>query len=235
MNSIGTRNKPSIATPSSLAVPDRIETRLGTLKFFDGFPNDETVQRLYDNLDLQRAVRAFLTAMPAASLSAMREGLRSIGVTNTTVAIFETRMDSRSLFLNGNTESIYTLGWLDLAEGPLVLETPANVLGLIDDFWSRYVCDIGNAGPDEGEGGKFLLLPPAYRNLVIAPKSAVFSGPDDAGRAEISATSADGQFTITHQFKSTPAVLAASDYPALVAIESTLRNKSSRLLLLKHD
>ena len=170
MNSIGTRNKPRIATAiaSSVAVPDRIKTRLGTLKFFDGFPDDETVQRLYDNLDLHRAVRAFLAAMPAASLSAMREGLRGIGVTNTTVAIFETRMDSRSLFLNANTESIYTVGWLDLADGPLVLETPPNVLGLIDDFWSRYVCDIGNAGPDEGEGGKFLLLPPAYRGEVPA-------------------------------------------------------------------
>jgi transglutaminase-like putative cysteine protease len=78
-------------------------------------------------------------------------------------------------------------------------------------------------------------LPPAYRNLVIAPKSAVFSGPEEAGRAEISTTTADGQFTITHHFKSTPAVLAANDYPALVAIESTLRNKSSRLLLLKQD
>jgi hypothetical protein len=138
------------------------------LHFFDGFPDDETVQRLYDNLDFQRAVQAFLTAMPAASLAAMREGLRSIGVSNTTVAIFETLMDSRSLFLTANTESIYTVGWLDLSEGPLVVETPPNVLGLIDDFWCHYVCDIGNAGPDEGEGGKVLLLPPAYRGEVPA-------------------------------------------------------------------
>jgi hypothetical protein len=170
MNSIGTRNKPKTATAiaSSIAVPSRVQSRLGTLKFFDGFPDDETVRRLYDNLDLQRAVRTFLTAMPAASLSAMREGLRSIGVSNNTVAIFETLMDSRSLFLTGNTESIYTVGWLDLSEGPLVLETPPNVLGLIDDFWSRHVCDIGNAGPDEGDGGKYLLLPPAYRGQVPA-------------------------------------------------------------------
>jgi hypothetical protein len=78
-------------------------------------------------------------------------------------------------------------------------------------------------------------LPPAYRNLVIAPKSATFAGPGEAGGAEISTTQADGQFTITHRFKASPAVLAASDYPALVVIESTLRNKASRLLLLKQD
>jgi hypothetical protein len=170
MNSIGTRTKPRMATaiPASVTIPNRVDTRLGQLHFFDGFPDEETVQRLYDNLDVQRAVHAFLTAMPAASLSAMRDGLRSIGVNNTTVAIFETLMDSRSLFLTANTESIYTVGWLDLKDGPLVVETPPNVLGLIDDFWFHYVCDVGNAGPDEGEGGKFLLLPPAYRGEVPA-------------------------------------------------------------------
>jgi len=42
----------------------------------------------------------------------MREGLQSIGVNNTTVAIFETLMDSNSLFLTGNTESIYGAGWV---------------------------------------------------------------------------------------------------------------------------
>lgn len=97
MSSIGTRTKPRMATaiPASITIPNRLDTRLGPLHFFDGFPDEETVRRLYDNLDFQRAVQAFLTAMPAASLAAMREGLQSIGVSNTTVAIFETLMDSR--------------------------------------------------------------------------------------------------------------------------------------------
>mgnify|MGYP000385050287 CR=1 FL=1 len=45
---------------------------------------------------------------------------------------------------------------------PLVLETPPNVLGIIDDHWFKYVGDFGNAGPDKGKGGKYLLLPPGY-------------------------------------------------------------------------
>ena len=61
---------------------------------------------LYDNLDFQRGVQAFLTAMPAASLSAMRKGIRGFGPDNQTVIIFETLMDSRTLFLTANTESI---------------------------------------------------------------------------------------------------------------------------------
>jgi hypothetical protein len=152
--------------PASITIPSRLETRLGVLRFSDGFPDAETVDKVYDNLDFQRAVQVFLTAMPAASLSAMREGLRSIGVNNNTVAIFETLMDSKSLFLTPNTESIYTTGWLDLKDGPLVVETPPNVLGLVDDFWFHYVADMGNAGPDKGKGGKFLFLPPGYEGRV---------------------------------------------------------------------
>ena len=96
--------------PPAITMPDRVETRLGTLTFKDGFPDDATVQKVYDNLDFQRGVQAFLTAMPAASLSAMRRGIRSFGPDNQTVIIFESLMDSKSLFLTANTESIYAIG-----------------------------------------------------------------------------------------------------------------------------
>ena len=75
-------------------------------------------------------------------------------------------MDSKSLFLTANTDSIYNLMWLDTKEGPLVIETPPNVLGVIDDHWFQYVTDFGRAGPDKGKGGKFLLLPPGYKGEV---------------------------------------------------------------------
>jgi hypothetical protein len=45
--------------PPSILTPDRVETRLGPLEFFDGYPNAETVDAVYDNLDFQRGVRAF--------------------------------------------------------------------------------------------------------------------------------------------------------------------------------
>ena len=140
--------------PPAITAPDSIETRIGTLKFNDGFPDDATVQKVYDNLDFQRGVQAFLNTMPAASLSAMREGLRSIGVNNSSVALFESLMDSKSLFLTANTESVYLVGWLDLKDGPMVIESPPNVLGFVDDFWFHFVTDMGNAGRDQGKGGK---------------------------------------------------------------------------------
>jgi hypothetical protein len=153
--------------PPEITTPDAVETRLGTLRFFDGFPDDATVEKVYDNLDFGRGVQAFLTALPGASVYALREGFRSQGATdNQTVLINESLMDSKSLFLTANAETVYNWMWLDLKEGPLVIETPPNVLGIIDDFWFRYVGDIGNAGPDRGKGGKFLLLPPGYTGEV---------------------------------------------------------------------
>ena len=151
------------AIPPAITIPDSVDTRLGTLKFRDGFPDDATVQKVYDNLDFQHGVQAFLTAMPAASLSAIRKASRTFGPDNRTVTIFETLMDSRSLYLTANTESIYTLAWIDLKDGPVVIESPPNTLGLVDDFWFHYVTDLGNAGPDKGKGGKYLFLPPDYK------------------------------------------------------------------------
>ena len=160
--------KPRMATdiPAGITTPDAVETRLGTLRFFDGLPDEATVQKVYDNLDLMRGVQAFLTAIPAASFSAMRTGIRSFGPDNQTVLITESLMDSRSLFLTANSETLYNLMWVDTKGGPLVIEVPPHVLGMIDDFWMRYVADIGNAGPDRGQGGKYLLLPPNYTGDV---------------------------------------------------------------------
>ena len=57
---------------------------------------------------------------------------------------------------------IYGLAFVDLEDGPVVFEAAPQMQGLLDDFWHRPLTDIGAAGPDQGKGGKFLLLPPGY-------------------------------------------------------------------------
>jgi hypothetical protein len=151
------------AIPPSITTPDKVETSIGTLNFFDGVPTPETAQKAYDQLDLTRGIETFLNGIPGASMVALRQGSRDTGTVNGTVGIFQNLMDSKSLFLTANTESIYYATWIDLKNGPIVVESPPNVLGVLDDFWFRYVCDMGNAGPDKGQGGKFLILPPDYK------------------------------------------------------------------------
>jgi hypothetical protein len=154
--------KMSTTVPSGIALPDKVETRLGTLKFFDGFPDNATVEKLYDNLDFQRAVQAYLLGLAPVNQVANRKGIREVGPDNTTVPIFETMMNARSIFLTPNNNTPYTWFWLDLRKGPLVVEVPPKVLGLLDDMWYHFVTDIGMVGPDKGEGGKYLLIPPGY-------------------------------------------------------------------------
>ena len=154
--------------PRSLMTPDKVETRIGTLEFFDGFPDKATVEKVYDNLDFQNGVRAYLTALPAVSIEAFRKSYTEIGPVNQTVLVSEQLLDSKSLFLTANTTTPYTVLYLSTKDGPLVVEIPPNVLGPMDDAWFRWVSDVGFTGPDKGAGGKYLLLPPGYTGEVPA-------------------------------------------------------------------
>lgn len=154
--------------PPGIAAPDQVETRLGTLRFFGGFPDKATAEKVYDNLDFQRGVQVYLAALPAVSVEAFRRAVTGFGPVNQTVLISERLLDSKSLFLTANTTTPYTVLYLDTTDGPLVLEAPPEVLGPIDDAWFRWVTDVGFTGPDKGKGGKYLLLPPGYKGTVPA-------------------------------------------------------------------
>ena len=147
-----------------LSSPDVIESPFGRFDFFDGVPSAGTVSAVYDALDLMRGIEVFLNTMPGASLVAMRRGLRMAGVGSARViGITDPRADSRGLFLTPNTETTYGTTFLDLrAWGPTVIEAPPQSLCVVDDFWFRYVADMGIPGPDRGVGGKYLFLPPGY-------------------------------------------------------------------------
>src|ERR1700689_5471708 len=96
-----TAPKCSAKVPPYITTPDKVETSIGTLKFFDGLPNAETVQKVYDNLDRARGMEAFLSGIPAASVYAACEGLSEAGVKrNSGNGVFRDLMDARSLFLS---------------------------------------------------------------------------------------------------------------------------------------
>jgi hypothetical protein len=152
--------------PPGIATPDKLETRLGTLTLRDGIPDKATLGTIYDYLDFHNGVEAFMTGIQIASMSAMRKGILGFGPPNYTVGIFEDLMDSKSLWLTPNTTSVYMMAWLELGNEPMVIETPPDVLGIIDDHWFKYVGDFGRLGPDKSKGGKFLMIPPGYEGPI---------------------------------------------------------------------
>jgi len=147
-------------TPAYLITPDTLESSIGTLEFTDGAPTSDTAAKVYDTLDFTRALDAYLNSYGGASAYAIRQGLHSIGAEDNTVVIFPELMDASSLFLTANADTVYYMSVIDLSNGPMVVEQPAKGLGTINDMWFTWIIDIGSPGPDRGEGGKYLIVPP---------------------------------------------------------------------------
>ncbi|MEF8754299.1 MAG: DUF1254 domain-containing protein [Accumulibacter sp.] len=152
--------------PPSISTPDRVDSRIGTLEFRDGAPSQATLDKVYDHLDYTRAFEAFVNTMQGVNAAAIRKGLLDVGVKDNEILVFSRLMDAKSLFLTANADTVYFIGTLDLTKGPMVLETPPNALGTLDDMWWRWVIDFGAPGPDRGAGGKYLILPPGYDGPV---------------------------------------------------------------------
>jgi len=95
--------KMTTPVPDGIATPDKLETSIGTLTSVDGVPDAETTQKVYDNLDLNRATEAFLNGLPIASMYALKKGLLQHGPPNTTAVLFEQLMDSKAIWLTPNT------------------------------------------------------------------------------------------------------------------------------------
>ena len=154
------------AIPAAITTPDKVDSRLGTLEFKDGAPSKETIAKVYDNLDFTHAFEAFVNTFQGVNAAAGHQGLLDIGVKDNEILVFSTLMDAKSLFLTANADTVYFVGFIDVSKGPMVLETPPKALGTIDDMWWRWVIDFGLPGPDRGEGGKYLILPPGYTGAL---------------------------------------------------------------------
>ena len=152
--------------PEDVLTPDTVRTRIGTFRYFDGFPDDATKKAARRQVDLGRGVQTFLNFMPAASLEMLYVGHRDgYGMQpNRDIGLFEELMSSTSLWLTGNTDTVYASAFLDLSDGPVVVEVPPGTgPGTVNDAFFRFVVDMGGPGPDKGKGGKYLILGPGHR------------------------------------------------------------------------
>jgi hypothetical protein len=145
--------------------------------FAGGYPTTEASQRLKDELLFQNAVQTYLWALPALNMYGMKEGSEKVfGKGDNVLPVWKQRLNAKTLITTPHSDVIYAMGYLDLSEdGPLVIEVPPQLQGILDDFWQRPICsegeidgrvwcgDVGLPGPDHGKGGKYLLLAPDYK------------------------------------------------------------------------
>ncbi|MBZ4421282.1 DUF1254 domain-containing protein [Myxococcus sp. RHSTA-1-4] len=141
---------------------------LANLPFLEGYPTKESADALRAELQFERAVQVYLWALPAMNLFAMRKAQeRQFGAGASVMAIWHDRLDAKPLVTTPNPDVIHAMAWLDLKrDGPVVIEAPPGLQGLLDDAWHRPLTDVGLAGPDQGKGGKYLLVPADHEGEI---------------------------------------------------------------------
>ena len=150
------------ANAQVLPTTGSIETRLGKLELKNGYPTTATVEKVFDDIDYQRACQAYLWALPLMAMEQWQsEQHNKFGAGNLDYVDYLTFTDKLGL-LTANATTPYLMAFPNMKDtGPLVAEVPAGaVAGGILDFWQRPLTDCGQTGPDKGAGGKYLILGP---------------------------------------------------------------------------
>jgi hypothetical protein len=174
-----------LAMLAATAGAETVQTRIGELSFDVGYPTPETAERLYDEMDFQRATQAYLWALPAVGFHALHLAhLDSFGAPDGAVVLYRDLADKAGM-LTPNITTLYAFSFWDLAaRGPLVIEVPAGLTaGGVLDIWQRPMTDMGQTGPDQGQGAKYLILPPGAQDInpegyivVHSPTNQVWFG-----------------------------------------------------------
>ena len=134
------------------------------------------VKQSVTDLDAQvayhRAFEAVLWAVPASAIYRMRVGFLELpGMADNVIAAFSGPLRPIQEAITANQVTPYIVGLSDLRSGPVVLEVPAKtakaaLYGQVVDAWQATIADVGPVGPDKGAGGKYLFLPPGYKDHV---------------------------------------------------------------------
>lgn len=157
---------------AALTTPDEVAVGGRKVEFDDGMPTREGADLAYAAMDSAAAFDAFVQGLPPVSLWAIHKGFVGAGIHDGDVVLTSRLLDSRSLFLTANCDTVYFIAFLDLSDGPVLVDVPPDVLGAADDMWWRWITDFGVPGPDRGAGGRYLFTGPGYEGTL--PEGGVF-------------------------------------------------------------
>ncbi|MFN3940221.1 MAG: DUF1254 domain-containing protein, partial [Chitinophagales bacterium] len=143
-------------------------SRLDEFEFDHGLPTADTRQKLYDEIDFQRAVQAVIWAEPAINNILFLRAMEKVGVPNLGAMVYNERMHPGQETLTPTQSVVYLYDNINLKEtGPVVYITPeAPINAGFFDMWMRPVYDFGTVGPNQGKGDKILLIPPGYNEKI---------------------------------------------------------------------
>ena len=147
---------------AKLVGDEKISSSYGTLEIVHNYPTDATSQKLFDAMDFQRASQAYIWSIPYVGMLTWQKeqdkhyGSGELGV----FAVLKSLKEKRGI-VTGNLTTPYILSFYNLTKGALVVDYPAGATaGAILDYWQRPIADLGLTGPDQGKGGKYIIIGP---------------------------------------------------------------------------
>lgn len=140
-----------------------------------GFPPAGATCSIVDfdyQIKYQRAFEAVLWNMPAVAIySFRRAAFKNLGLKDNDIIAYSHAATPKLEAITANSTTPYITAFTDLQHGPVVLEVPGagaegSLYGQIVDAWQFTIADVGPAGMDKGQGGKYLLTPPGYKEAI---------------------------------------------------------------------
>lgn len=151
---------------SSLAAPALHAADASTYVFDKGYPTTETSTKARNDADLQRAMTAYRFWYPTVSVEGIFNGNRTAGIGDNE-GLGAAAAGPRQVGFTLNSDTPYGSATLDVSKGPMVIELPPGAyIGLVNDHNQGWVLDMGIPGPDEGKGGKHLIVGPGYKGPI---------------------------------------------------------------------
>lgn len=133
-----------------------------TIEYDANYPTPATLEQMHEELYFQSAVQIALWAQPLVAVGAAKAGMEKAGILNTTISIAEQRASSDNVIYTANQETVYAYGFTQIGDEPMVFDIAPRTLGFMADAWQRPIEDLGMTGPDQGAGGKYIMIPPGY-------------------------------------------------------------------------
>ena len=158
-----------MCVPMLAQAQETLDTRIGELSFThdfaSGYPTDETIDKLFDEIDFQRASQTYIWAIPLVSMAQWQYAYNvTLGAENGQI-VFLNGYDDILGGLTFNATTPYALVFIDLGKEPWVVHMPeGEVRGAAHDMWEREITSMTKPG-------KYVFVGPGQKAPAGAEKA----------------------------------------------------------------
>ena len=146
----------------------KLDTRIGVLTFensyLEGIPTAESREKIFDEIDFQRASQAYIWSVPMTSFYSWKQSFYEMGGEDGQVHYFES-YNSKLGGLTYNTSTPYVLSFINVAEQAAIITIPTDeVRGAVHNVWQVGLSQMTKPG-------QYLILPKGSKVPDDAPKA----------------------------------------------------------------